>query len=286
MSIWILYHRNCPDGFTAAWVAKKALKTEDDFGFVKFKAMSYGDDVPSQIEDGDRVYILDFSFARDVIDKLAKRCSVKILDHHQTSEKILKGLPYAFFDSKKSGAMMTWDYFFPGTEPPQIVKYAQDRDLWTWELNESRAISAAMRLYDYEFAKWDTIHWKLNNDFSGMVRDGEVALLLTHQTVSMMIKNCLWAKIGDYMVPAVNSACFMSEVGNRLLDEYPDAPFSAYFFLTGKGQEHWGLRADGKVNVAQVAERYGGGGHKNAAAFIVGCNTIDVYSSEEMQEFA
>lgn len=284
--IWVLYHRNCADGFTSAWVAWQRLYVEHNAGIVNYQAMSYGDDAPSKIRPGDTVYILDFSFSRDVLESLNATCTVIVLDHHQTSQKILKGLSYAHFDMKKSGAMMAWNWFFPDKEPPKIVKYAQDRDLWTWKLDKSLEVSAAMHMEAYSFEQWDGMHWRLEHAFDQVVRDGEVALKLTNQTVTMMIKNCLWARIGDHLVPVVNSACFMSEIGNRLLLEYPDAPFSAYFFLTGKGQEHWGLRANGKVDVAQVAEKYGGGGHASAAAFIVDCNSIDVYSADEVQSFA
>lgn len=30
-----------------------------------------------------------------------------------------------------SGAMLTWFYFFPEIEPPLLIKYIEDRDIWT-----------------------------------------------------------------------------------------------------------------------------------------------------------
>jgi phosphoesterase RecJ-like protein len=38
--------------------------------------------------------------------------------------------------------------------------------------------------------------------------------------------------------------------------------------MKGEGEIHASLRSNGKVNVAKLAEKYGGGGHKKAAAFI------------------
>ena len=35
------------------------------------------------------------------------------------------------------------------------------------------------------------------------------------------------------------------------------------------GKVHCGLRSNGEVNVAKMAEKYGGGGHKNASSIRV-----------------
>lgn len=44
---------------------------------------------------------------------------------------------------------------------------------------------------------------------------------------------------------------------------------SGYFFLEKPNQWNWGMRSVGDVNVAALCERYGGGGHKNAAGFVL-----------------
>lgn len=74
-------------------------------------------------------------------------------------------------------------------------------------------------------------------------------------------------EIGGYTVPVVNGSLFMSsEVAGELAEGHP---FAAMYAETEKGVI-WSLRSrnDG-VDVSEVAKRYGGGGHKNAAGFTV-----------------
>ena len=58
----VMYHGSCYDGFTAAWVFRKFWGNDD----IEFHPMNYGDeDVPDC--KGRRVWVLDFSFPRDVM---------------------------------------------------------------------------------------------------------------------------------------------------------------------------------------------------------------------------
>jgi nanoRNase/pAp phosphatase (c-di-AMP/oligoRNAs hydrolase) len=59
------------------------------------------------------VYMLDISWDRKTILDLRERAKdLLIIDHHATAEKELGGLDFAIFDMNKSGAVLTWEYFF------------------------------------------------------------------------------------------------------------------------------------------------------------------------------
>ena len=58
---YILYHKNCEDGFGAAWVAWKALGDQAEYIPVQHSEM------PPELPDRSRVTIIDFSYPRDVI---------------------------------------------------------------------------------------------------------------------------------------------------------------------------------------------------------------------------
>ena len=120
---YVLYHANCDDGFGAAWAARKKLG--DAAVYVPVK---YGDPLPPTVT-GERVYVVDFSYPRDVLETLADRCKVVVLDHHKTAQEDLADLPFAEFDMERSGAGMTWDYFFPGQPRPPLIDHIEDRDL-------------------------------------------------------------------------------------------------------------------------------------------------------------
>jgi oligoribonuclease NrnB/cAMP/cGMP phosphodiesterase (DHH superfamily) len=67
-----------------------------------------------------------------------------------------------------------------------------------------------------------------------------------------------------YNVLSANCPILRSEIGHTLVDK--KGPFSIIWREKG-GQVVVSLRANGKVNVAKIAEKYGGGGHPSASGF-------------------
>ena len=60
------------------------------------------------------------------------------------------------FDMTKSQVLcLSWEFFHPGKEPPKFIRYIQDRDLWTWELEYSREFSAAFDMVPFEFEEFE-----------------------------------------------------------------------------------------------------------------------------------
>jgi hypothetical protein len=113
-------------------------------------------------------------------------------------------------------------------------------------------------------------------------------LRLTNQMVDAMCRNHRWVWIsrsrvhffetfaqrpgveeeGAHFVPVANATVFFSEVGERLLEMYPEAPFSAYYQDRQDGKRQWGLRSRPGFDCSEVAAAFGGGGHKQAAGFV------------------
>lgn len=159
----ILYHGNCPDGFCAAWIAHKRFGSEADY-----VPVNHGEpplDVTERM-----VYILDFSYKRDVTLNMARQAkSLYILDHHRTAKKELENLSentniYCRFDMEKSGGRLALEYFFPGSIAPWLVAYTESRDLWAFHLPFSKEINAAIASYPKDFAVWDSLEKALSDD--------------------------------------------------------------------------------------------------------------------------
>ncbi|HBL12967.1 MAG TPA: phosphoesterase [Cyanobacteria bacterium UBA11162] len=269
---YILYHGNCYDGFGAAWAAWKCL---GDSG--EYIPVNYGAPLP-ELEDQSDVYIVDFSYPKSVLLDLEKQMkSVIILDHHKTAWEALNNLSLvdavlqgseklgARFDMNKSGAMLAWE-FWHNEAPPDLINYIQDRDLWKFELSDSQEITGALRAYPMDFEVWDSLA-----NPSGIERlrnEGKIILKFTNQLVDRMCQHVQWREVGGFVIPVVNASAFVSEVGNRLCELYPEALFSAYYVDGSDGKRHWGLRSVGEFDVSKVAQLYGGGGHRNAAGFV------------------
>ena len=65
---------------------------------------------------------------------------------------------------------------------------------------------------------------------------------------------------------AINAnALFTSELGERLAEKC--GSFALLWYVHSDGEVKCSLRSRGKVDVAAMAEKFGGGGHKNAAGF-------------------
>lgn len=282
-----IYHGNCADGFTAAWVVNRALAGECDFHPGVYGA------APPDVADRD-VILVDFSYKRLVLDEIFRSAaSLLVLDHHKTAAEDLAGYrapfgpgwgrhldnvyqdrcenspqPYALFDMERSGAQIAWDFFNPGTERPNLVDYVGDRDLWRFHLPLSREVNAFVFAHEYTFEKWDHLdrmtrdHMGLQDvaDMGGAIElkhHKDIAELLTQTTRSMVI--------GGHKVPVANLPYTMaSDAAGKLAEGQPfaacyfDKPDARVFSLRSRG--------DG-MDVSAIAKGYGGGGHRNAAGF-------------------
>lgn len=80
----------------------------------------------------------------------------------------------------------------------------------------------------------------------------------------------MWGEIAGYSVPIAHAEKYWSDVAHRLLELYPDAPFSACWRDDiSSGVQRWELRSrsGGDFDVSAIALAHGGGGHKCAAGF-------------------
>jgi oligoribonuclease NrnB/cAMP/cGMP phosphodiesterase (DHH superfamily) len=266
-----IYHANCLDGFTAAWVVNKYFQ-----GDCEFVAAGYGD-MPPDVTDKD-VYIVDFSYPREVIkDLIEKARTLVVLDHHKTAQEALAHLvtrscgeynnTTVIFDMERSGAMIAWNYFYPDEAPPFALECVQDRDLWKFEMKSTKAVTAYMFLSEHSFMRWN--FFMDDNNFHFCRKSGEVLLQKHEKDVKDMTKlTQTTLGIGEFTVPCCNVIpTLASDVGHLLLELSPDALFSATFYFE-KDCWKFSLRSsDEREDVSAIAKRYGGGGHRNAAGF-------------------
>lgn len=286
MNTHIFYHGNCPDGFTAMYVAlvqhPSAVTHECHYG----PAFKWP-------QEKSFCYIVDFCPTRaEIEDGITQGHRIIILDHHETAEAALKGLDApnltVQFDMKRSGAGIVWDWFYGGItgESPSmgyspLVAYVQDRDLWRHELQYSKEINAYIMSMDYTVENWLQIDGWLRSRFIDCKNEGAAILRCKAKDTAMIIKQAQFAFIGGHKVPVVNATSLWSEVGDALLAAYPDAPFAAsYCDLKGE-RRMWSLRSkqgENSFSVSQIASMYGGGGHRNAAGFRSGKPPVEPHA--------
>ena len=259
-----IYHANCDDGFGAAWVLHAALSDAE------FHAAHY-QTPPPDVTDRD-VYLVDFSYKLPVLQEmLGKAESITILDHHKTAEEdlrtVLMGKHAAgVFDMDRSGAMITWDWFFPEQAPPLLLRYIQDRDLWHKNLPHCDAVIAWLRSYPQSFDMWAALADKLEVNFDGVVKEGN-AILRSHEAQRQQaLRHAHDLDTGVFTCRATHTTIHFSEVATELAG--PDGVGAAYFMIDGGKSVVFSLRSqETGPDVSEIAKRFGGGGHKHAAGF-------------------
>ena len=266
-TVLCIYHGNCPDGFAAAWVVRKALGENVVF----FEGIHQKP--PPDVKDMD-VFLVDFSYKKATLQKmLTSASSITILDHHISAKNDLQ--PFlenaqikGVFDINKSGAMITWDWFYAGEDAPKLIDHIQDRDLWRFQLTDTRDITTGLSSYPYDFDVWDKFMGYNSTQLLALKTDGAAIERKLQRDIKELISNGVRRMvIAGYNVPVLNvSSAYISDAGNLLAK---NEAFSACYWDHADGRS-FSLRSsvDG-VDVSQVAQLYGGGGHEKAAGFTI-----------------
>ncbi|MDH5548056.1 MAG: DHHA1 domain-containing protein [Gammaproteobacteria bacterium] len=261
-----IYHGGCTDGFGAAFAVWKKFGDA-----VEYHKGVYGYAPPDCT--GHDVYIVDFSYKRDVMEQIARVAnSVTVLDHHKTAREDLEGLLESGvvrgeFDMGRSGAVITWQYLHD-TPVPQLLLHIQDRDLWKFEFEETKNIVAALFSRPFEFTAWDYYTRPLGeNDLPLLALEGDAINRAHRQYVEKLKEHTRHLVICGYAVPTVNCPWwFASDVAGELSEGH--ALGATYMQMKDNIVFNLRTRRD-DIDVSEIAKRYGGGGHAKAAGFAV-----------------
>lgn len=260
-NIVVFYHASCSDGFGAAWAAKKKFGTR-----ASYVPISHTDKPPKGLRRKE-IYFIDIVWPRSVMRRLIRdNLRVTAIDHHITAKEIVEETAQCSYDIGHSGAMLAWRYFHPGKRPPLLLQYVEDQDLWNFRLPGTRALNAYIELFEYDFSVWNKLAKDLETRTTRKryVDIGSCVLRHIERTVAHIRDEAERVKFGGYVCWAVNSSVFRSEIGGAL-SKQGKSPSLIWSYK--QGEIRVSLRSDGKVNVAELAKRFGGGGHKAAAGF-------------------
>jgi oligoribonuclease NrnB/cAMP/cGMP phosphodiesterase (DHH superfamily) len=201
------------------------------------------------------------------------------------------------FNLDKSGARLAWEYFHPAQPVPLVLRHIEDLDIWRFALPGTRAVGRALRLLEFDFALWDelmrTAPTPDSPRYKALLAEGESIERFFQTEIDRLAKSQLvmparlrgepldplqalrhglptvleearaWRAISGLAINA--NALFASELGDRLAER--SGSFGLIWQLGNDGQVKASLRARGKIDVAEIAANYGGGGHPNAAGF-------------------
>ena len=276
----VVYHGpSCLDGMAAAWAMYFLLGNSAEYIVGHYQTND-------KIDFADReVFLVDFSYPRTFLEEriLPVARKVVLIDHHKSALEELRGLSAPNFDMSpsamdKSGAMLTWEYVVSQLDSPKstpyLIRIIQDRDLWKFELPETKAVTAALFSKDLTYKTLGKLMWD-RKAVTILQRQGEV-LLAAHDKECLNLIKCAQRivplQVGDseIRVVVVNAPPkYSSNVGNILSKDHP----LAMTYWDSANHREFSLRSNAAnpehVDVSAIAKLFGGGGHKHAAGFKV-----------------
>ena len=266
------YHGACIDGTAAATVFKMANPEVDDIYPIKSSADKHIEHVLLDIDENTHVFLLDnVFFLEDIIAKAP--AAVTVIDHHISEYERLghlraqKKIEY-IYDVNKSGATLTWRYFFPGKELPKMLWHIEDGDIWKME-DEAGTDKAT----SYAFLFMDDLQGMQNvilQDIERVYQKGEALVAYRNRIVDYYMRNAqaLHLQVGNYRVKAFNVASVrpvVSLVGNKLSELTKE---TVVLFKMFGDHVNLSFRSNDKVHgpkAVELAKNLGGGGHTLAA---------------------
>jgi oligoribonuclease NrnB/cAMP/cGMP phosphodiesterase (DHH superfamily) len=265
-NIVILYHSDCPDGFSGAWAARKKFGKHAEYIPIKHQVPP----PPGLI--GKEIYLIDIVYPLPIFKKLLlANKKVVVIDHHKTARDVAAAAHERLYDLTHSGAVLAWMYFHPGKPVPHLLRYVEDMDINTWRLPMSHELMAYFEQFEFSFETWDQL---AQNFERAAVRkryaaEGAVIRAYKAKWVARIAARARPGMFAGERAAIVNSGVFESEVGNFLLTH---GYRIALIWRELDGLIKVSLRSVKTVDVSKLAERYGGGGHPQAAGFKISGN--------------
>lgn len=264
--IVVLYDGDeCPDGFGGAWVAWKKFKNT-----AEYIGVLHNEPVPIGLKNK-IIYLIDFTYSEKEMMKLANdNIKVVSIDHHVSAEKATKAADERLFSIKNSGSVLAWIYFNPSKPVPVLLKYIEDFDLWNKKLPYHDEIFSYISLQQFNFNIWEKLEKELENKKSRKISINKGLLLLKYknkQITTLLENNSELVKFEGYKTLAINSPLFNSQLGALASQKLP--PMGIVWKMMANNSVYVSLRSNGKVDVSKIAAKFGGGGHRRAAGFIL-----------------
>ena len=265
----ILYHGRCADGFSAAWAAWQFYEGEVECVGLTHGQVKTMDDLPPL--EGRAVYILDFSFAADILSQIDERAAkLVLLDHHISAQRELGDYRcrcgMVHFDMNKSGARLSWEFFHGDAPVPDLIRFVEDRDLWRWQYPQTRGFVSALDMEPFELQRWQELADFTPEQLAAFVARGEAMDEKFRNLAADIARDAQPVNFNGEQGVMVNApGAFHSLVGDLLSRE--TGTFALMWQVGSEGQIKAGLRSQRGYDCSVLAVSMGGGGHAQACGF-------------------
>ncbi|AVP58104.1 DHH family phosphoesterase [Pulveribacter suum] len=265
----VLYHGRCADGFAAALAAWRFYGGQVEcVGLTHGQITSVQDLPPLQ---GRSIYVLDFAFGPELLAAIdAQAARLVLLDHHKSAAEQLAGFEcrcgVVHFDMHKSGARLAWEFFYPEQPLPDLARFVEDRDLWTWQFAQTAGFVAALDMEPFDFERWNDIASFTPEQVAAFVARGQAMDEKFRHLAQDVARAARPLVFNGEAGLAVNApGAFHSLVGEMVSQK--SGTFALMWTVGEDGQIKVGLRSQRGYDCSPLAVSMGGGGHAQACGF-------------------
>lgn len=290
----IIYHGD-PDGFMSAFVLLVAFGEELRQDIELIPVQHTG--TPPEINEGDVVIMLDFSYPKEVMQEIAAKSSVFVwVDHHASSASLVGniGATYCAHKIGKAACRLTLEYsdailrvcpkvpskfsVMDKEVVAQVVDYIEEMDLNSYTLPDVRAITSYIRSVPMTFDDYRDLclHFCIARD--KLVFAGEALTRKYKEDRAVVRKSLTYDTTVDGLrIALTNIPPFVpSKVSSGLY--HMDVDVAVDWCVLSDSRVLLSFRSK-EVDVLEWAKKLGGGGHTLAAGATVDWELAENISS-------
>lgn len=269
----IFYHGADLDGWCCGAMVKMEHPQAD------LIAVQYGDAFPFEaVEEGEPVWILDFSWDACIMRQISQYCPVTWIDHHKTAiEAMEREFMVPLMGAREVGVgacALVHQYLWPDYPVQRAVQLLAQYDVFDFSDDAALPFQYGMRIHmpdpRTEMDPWIAL-FEVDDDCElwkdwerRMVHDGECILRYLKQSNQRLQGMAIETEFAGYPALAVNQGLTNSLLfeGHPRLAEFP----LRITYVRRQGYWTVSLYSD-TIDVSAIAWQYGGGGHQGAAGF-------------------
>jgi oligoribonuclease NrnB/cAMP/cGMP phosphodiesterase (DHH superfamily) len=288
----VYFHDSCPDGTSSALICKTALQYSGVSA--EYIPIQYGSKRHNELVPAEGQLFVDITPPLKRWEEWIPYKPI-VLDHHETAEKAVKGLNGIYgTNDNYSGAMLAFEYIYaPILGVPYVWKAFAElcmiRD--TWKTEDPRWVEASKLSFGLTGIGWDKLKdvcgvgFFNSREYTSVLNSGAVIHDMLKSKCDSILKGCHTIdKTLDDKHITLSFFNFtdrnVSDVCHHLLNNGSDIVFSYFIKHSYDGHEiNFSVRSKDPFSASKLAEKFGGGGHKNAAGFRIKLDDDNVFNN-------
>lgn len=253
------------DGVSCGVLTKKFLREVDNI-FCNYNEI---DPILMEVDTSayDQILITDMSPSRRAFEAVLGEIEITVIDHHESS-KWLTEMTTTIHDIKKCATLLTYEWIrdmgYDVSSYTELAECVNDFDMWHLKRRDSLQMNMLfMKLgverYMERFSR---------KPYLGFTEDEQLIVDLETERRDKYIHAATRSgfsikDINDLDVFVVFAEEYSSELGNHIIKDLE----MDYVVIINMQRKKVSLRSRPEVDIRLLAERNGGGGHKNASGF-------------------